>query len=99
MRNFNSITDLKKEKRRLYEKQLHLEGKIDQNWKDLKHSLRPLNIINQVVHKTAEKVKEPGAIQTIISDTLTMVAFKLTNTLTEALQHKLKSWNEKKSNV
>ena len=91
------MSDLRKEKRRLYEKQLHLEGKIDQNWKDLKHSLRPLNIINQVMHKTVEKVKEPGAIQAIISDTLTMVAFKLTNTLTEALQKKMEAWTNKKN--
>lgn len=96
MKTFKNMSDLRKEKKRLYEKQLHLEGKIDQNWKDLKHSLRPLNIINQVVHKTVEKVKEPGAIQTIISDTLTMVAFKLTNTLTEALQKKMQDWSEKK---
>lgn len=97
MKTFKNMSDLRKEKRRLYEKQLHLEGKIDQNWKDLKHSLRPLNIINQVMHKTVEKVKEPGAIQAIISDTLTMVAFKLTNTLTEALQKKMEAWTNKKN--
>lgn len=97
MKTFKNMSDLRKEKRRLYEKQLHLEGKIDQNWKDLKYSLRPLNIINQVMHKTVEKVKEPGAIQAIISDTLTMVAFKLTNTLTEALQKKMEAWTNKKN--
>ena len=96
MKSFSNISELRKEKRRLFERQLHLEGKIDQNWKDLKHSLRPLNIINQVVHKTAEKAKVPGTIQTIISDTLTMVAYKLTNSLTEALQKKMQHWAEKK---
>ncbi len=95
MRSFSNINDVRKEKKKLYEKQLHLEGKIEQNWLDLKHSLRPLNIINQVVHRSVEKAKEPGSISTIISDTLTMVAYKLTNALTQTLEKKVEQWTKK----
>jgi hypothetical protein len=96
LKRFQNINELKKEKKRLFEKQLFLEGKIDQNWHDLKHSLRPMNIINQVVQRSAEKLREPGSLSSIISDTLTMVAYKLTNTLAEKLNEKVNQWTQKK---
>jgi cell division septum initiation protein DivIVA len=95
MPSFKNIEQLKAEKKRLRNSNKNLEQQINQDWHDFKYSLRPVNILNQVVNKTIEKHKEKNATVQLIADNVVNLASKATTVLTQKLEQKLDKWLNK----
>ncbi len=55
MKKIKSIHELKAEKKRLRHQQVILEDKIRDNWKELKSSVKPVNLAKDAWHGFVEK--------------------------------------------
>ena len=83
------------EKRRLKSERNDLEKKIEVDWRDLKHSLTPKNIANQIIIKTLEKTKELNSPTRLVADSLLLIASRLTNVITQKAENKVSQWLKK----
>lgn len=95
MKTFKNIEELKEEKRRLRRDNKDLETKISKDWDGFKHSLRPANLLNQVISRAIEKHKEKNETAQLISDSVVSIATKATKVLTSKLEQKLDKWLDK----
>lgn len=54
MKKIKSIKQLQAEKERLHQRQLDLAKKINNNWKDLKESLKPVNVAKDIFNSVSK---------------------------------------------
>lgn len=95
MPSFKNIEQLREEKRKLRNSNKNLEHQLNQDWRNFKHSLRPANILNQVINKAIERHKENNATTQLIADSFVNIASKATAVITQKLEQKLDKWLNK----
>ncbi len=95
MNTFKNISQLKEEKKRLRSRCVELEKNIDKNWFELKHSLRPANILSQVISKSIERKKENNIAAQVITENLVSIASKLTSAVSQKVEQKIEKWMNK----
>jgi hypothetical protein len=88
MKKISSIKQLKAEKKRIKQRQAELEGKIGNNWKELKERLRPGNITKDAIEsilrrKAADVMNDGGIIKNSLSYGIALLAGKLAETAVE----------------
>ena len=93
MKDFKNIEQLKEERNRLLNKCTTLEHSIEVNWLELKHSLRPINVVNQILEKTIQKAQSKNFITQIIKDTFTLLAYKISKAASEKMEKKMENWS------
>lgn len=90
MKKLNSIRELKLEKQRLHMRQLELEKAIQYDWRDVKDSLRPKNIVKQVLSTDTGEGE-------ILPALVTEMATHFTKKLMEKVPGHLGEWILKKA--
>jgi hypothetical protein len=95
MNTFKNISQLKEEKKRLRNRCVELEKNIDNNWFELKHSLRPANLLSQFISKTIERKKENNIAAQVITENLVSIASKLTSAVSQKVEQKIEKWMNK----
>ncbi len=75
MKKISKIEELKKEKQRLYTRRAELEKAILYDWRDVKDSLRPKNVVKQVLHPHSEE--EEGVLPGLVTEMATYFTRKL----------------------
>ncbi len=91
---FKSIKHLNAEKKRLQQRRDELEKAIKYDWRDLKDSLRPRNVANQVFSKVFDgKKAEDGS--DYLADKLSGFAASITRKIVEKLEDKIGHWFKK----
>jgi len=94
LKSFRNINQLRDEKIRLESKRDLLADSIDKNWHELKHSLRPINVVNQIIEKSIQKSESKNFFAQIIRDTFALVAFKLSKAVSEKIENKMNNWKK-----
>jgi len=90
MRKIKNIKQLKAEKKRIKQQQEELENKIYGNWKELKESLRPVNIAKDAIgsflrNKTEKSMDDEGIFKSSFTYGVTLLARKFADKAREKL--------------
>ena len=88
MKKIKNIGQLKAEQQRLKEQQLELEELIDDDWYEIKDSLRPKNITRQVFSAVFSK-PEPGESKSIFKYLASFAAAGIAGKLLNKLKRKV----------
>lgn len=88
MKKIKNISQLKAEQQRLQEQQLALEHIIEEDWYDIKDSLRPKNITRQVFSAVFSK-PEPGEGSALLKYLASFATAALASKLLNKLKRKL----------
>jgi len=88
MKKIKNIGQLKAEQQRLKEQQLELEYLIDEDWYEIKDSLRPKNITRQVLSAVFTK-PEPGEGSTLLKYLASFAAAGLAGKLLNKVKKKV----------
>ncbi|MDE3253298.1 MAG: hypothetical protein KGO92_10860 [Bacteroidota bacterium] len=85
MKKMSNIRELREEQQRLRMRQLELEKAIHYDWRDVKESLRPKNVVKQVLAPVSEE-SEP------IPELISELASHFTKKLIEKVPGHLGEW-------
>ena len=88
MKKIRNIEQLKAEQQKLKEQQLHLEYLIQEDWLDIRESVRPKNITRQVFSAVFTK-PEAGEGKTILTYLASFAAAGLAGKLLHKLKRKV----------
>ena len=94
MKKFKSIRQLNAEKKWLKERRAELEKAIKYDWRDLKKSLRPMNVAGQVISNLIDRGENQKG-HTFISDTVSEMTARFTRKLVEKTETKIGKWFKK----
>ncbi len=76
MKKINSIKHLKAEKKRLADRRAELEKAMKYDWRDVKDSMKPMNLASQFLSGFTKPTENAGG-RTFIADSLSVLAARL----------------------
>jgi hypothetical protein len=90
MKKIKNIQELQAEKKKLRQEQKDLKIEMHENWKDLKDSVRPVNIAKDTINsiltrKTESNYNGPNIIKNAFAYGISLVVKKLVNNAQEKL--------------
>jgi len=90
MKKIRNIQELQAEKKKILQEQKYLENEMHENWKDLKESVRPINIAKDTLNsifskKTTSNYKGESLIKNAVGFSLSLLARKIINKAEEKL--------------
>ncbi len=90
------LQEIQRERQRLQKLSASLEEKLSQDWQQFRHSLRPINLLSQVIHQSLGKDQRSGAAVTLISDVVQTLVSRISKKLTTKVEEKIDHWLDKK---